>query len=158
MAMPKSVTRYSKSKGLRFTSNVDRVNYTMEQLTKRALKDVAKFLRSKVRQNIPKDSGATRRNLGTWVRKDWKTGDLVLHIGIYNTARSRKKGYPPVFHHHILEFGSSKMSAVNNGRGFLKSTTKDNIDEIVKIESKYLSELEKDIQQMSEEKEEISDD
>jgi len=158
MPMPKSVTKYSKKKGLRFTSNVDRVNYTMEQLTKRALKDVAKYLRSKVKENIPKDSGATKRNLGTWVRKDWKTGDLILHIGIYSASRSRKKGYPPVFYSHILEFGSSKMPAVNGGRGFLKSTTKDNIDEIVRIESKYLSELEKDIKQMGEEKEEISDD
>ncbi len=43
MAVPKSVVRFKKN-GVEYTSSVDRVNYTIVELTRAALRDVGKYL------------------------------------------------------------------------------------------------------------------
>ena len=48
MALPKSVTKIKKG-NVEFISNVDRVNYTLNELTRAALRDVGKFLCNKFR-------------------------------------------------------------------------------------------------------------
>ena len=43
MAVPKSVTRINKN-GVQYIDSVDRVNYTLEELTRAALREVGKFV------------------------------------------------------------------------------------------------------------------
>ena len=47
MPMPKSVVKIKKD-GIEFTSNVDRVQYTIEELTRAALRDAAKLIRKRM--------------------------------------------------------------------------------------------------------------
>jgi len=135
--MPKSDIKINKD-GVHYTSNVDRVSYTIDELTRAALKDVAKLLRTRGKQKAPKDSGNYKKNLATWVRKDRVTGEIGLHFGIYNAETSRKKNKVPVYYAHILEFGSRFFK----GLGILRGTVTDSIDDIKRIEGHYLSAIE----------------
>ena len=45
MALPRSVTKVSRDGNVTFTSNVDRAKYSINELSRRALFDIAKFLR-----------------------------------------------------------------------------------------------------------------
>jgi len=158
MPMPKSVTKVRKD-GIEFISNVERTQYTIKELSRAALRDVAKFLRKRIKQAVPVDQGILKKNVGTWVRKS-KDGTPRLQVGVYDRTRARKKGYKYAFHAHLIEFGTSKMKAANNGRGFLKPTVYDNLDEIRKIEGQYLSAIEDEnkILGLIDEEEEIRDD
>lgn len=157
MAMPKSVTKVKKG-GVEFTSNVDQVEYTLHELSRAALRDVAKLLRNRVKAAAPKDTGNLRKNIGTWVRKG-SDGAPYLQIGVYDQTRARKKGLRYAFYAGFREFGTSKMPACNNGRGFMRATVMDNLDEVEKIQAKYLKSL--DDQRalgLIDEEEEIADD
>ena len=46
MAMPKSVTKLNKD-GVQFTSSVDKIEYTITELSKAALRDSAKLVRDR---------------------------------------------------------------------------------------------------------------
>ena len=115
MPLPPSVTRITKN-GIEFVSNVDRVNYTMKELCRAALRDVGKFVcitsnkaAQKLYYNSMKKSKRVRGSKGAfqyWARKQ--------------------------------ELGSSKMKK----HGILTNSVQDNIATIIKIESQYLSALE----------------
>ena len=136
MPMPKSVTRVTKD-GVKFTSNVDRAQYTIKELTRAALRDVSKLVKNKMKAKIPVFTGNLKSNVGSWVRR-LKNGDIVLQVGIYNIKTSRKKGKTPAYHAHLLEFGTVKMRA----QPFLRPSTFENIEEIKTITGKYLSSIE----------------
>ena len=154
MSLPKSVTKVNKN-GIEFVSNVDRVNYTLKELQKAALRDVAKFLRRRIKELVPIKEGILKRNVGTWVRKD-KNGTPRLQVGVYDRARAKQKGYTYAYHAHLVEFGTVKTRP----RPFLRPPVYDNIDEIQKIQAKYLSAIEDERRALGliEEGEEISDD
>ena len=157
MAMPKSVTKVRKD-GIEFTSNVAQVEYTIHELSRAALRDVAKLLRNRVKQAAPKATGNLHRNIGTWVRKG-SDGEPYLQIGIYDQTRAKKKGLKYAFYAHFLEFGTSTKAAVNGGRGFLRSAVTDSLADVAQIQAKYLKSL--DDQRMLgliDEEEEIADD
>jgi HK97 gp10 family phage protein len=158
MPMPKSVIKVKKD-SVEFISSVDRAKYTIKELSRAALRDVAKFLRRKIKENVPVDKGILKKNVGTWVRKS-SDGTPRLQVGVYDRKRAKKKGYKYAFHAHLVEFGTVKMRAANNGRGFLRPTVMDNIDEIRKIEGKYLSAIEDENKALGliDEREEIKDD
>ena len=138
---------------------MDRVQYTIAELSRAALRDVAKLLRKRIKDAVPVDTGTLKKNVGTWVRKS-KDGTPRLQVGVYNAQRSKKKGMKPAYHAHLLEFGTVKMQAANNGRGFLRSTVQDNIDEIQIIQGKYLSAVEDENKALGliDENEEVADD
>ena len=81
MPMPKSVTKIKKD-GIEFISNVDRVQYTIQELSRAALKDVAKLLRKRMVQELKTLPGMRRskriyNSTQYWVRKR----DCDLQIG-----------------------------------------------------------------------------
>src|SRR5690606_41697884 len=81
MAMPKSVTKVTRH-GVEFTSNVDRAKYTITELSRAALKDVAKFLRRRMIDQLKELPGMRRsrrlyRSTQYWVRRR----DTDLPIG-----------------------------------------------------------------------------
>lgn len=159
MAMPKSVTKINKG-GVTFESSIDKAEYTLAELSRAALRDTARLLRYKVKENIPVVTGTLKRNVGTWVRRRSDSPTPFLQVGVYNHATSKKKGLTPAYHAHLAEFGTVRSKAVNQGRGFLRPSTYDNINEIRKIQAQYLSAIENENKALGlmDESEEIADD
>jgi len=131
MGMPPSVTKVFVKEGkttIQYTSNVDRVKYTLSELTRAALRDVGKYLTKEFRLayygNFKKRRGKVGKFTQYWVRKI----DCDLQVGLK----------PNAFYGGFQEKGSSKTPAL----GLLTKVAQDNIAKIVEIESQYLSSLE----------------
>lgn len=80
MPLPKSVVKIKKD-SIEFTSSVDRVQYTMIELQRAALRDVAKFIRKRMLEKLKKLPGMkrSRRIYGStqfWIRK--RETDLII--------------------------------------------------------------------------------
>ena len=158
MPAPKSVIKIKKG-GVVYTSNVDRVMYTMDELERGALKDVAKFLRAEMRKRL-RSTGSVRtrrlsRSITSWVRKGNENFRTRLMIGTPSTAKAMSRGRGSVFYASMLEFGTSLISA----RPFMRPAAYENVPKIIEIESKWLSGLEDEARalRMIDEREEETD-
>jgi HK97 gp10 family phage protein len=132
MSVPKSVTKFDKN-GIKFVSNVDYCQYTIQELTRAALKDVGNFVCRKCNTNAFKLWKGLRHNgkmanrikgkgsaFQYWVRS--KSCDLqvgIKHKTWYGVQQ---------------ELGTSKQPK----RAILRTAVENNIQTIVDIESKYL--------------------
>lgn len=133
MPVPPSVTRITKD-GVQFTSNVDRCAYTINELTRAALRDVGKFVSitsnkaaQKLYHNSMRRSKRVRGRSSAfqyWVRR--KESDLQVGIK-HDTWYGAEQ-----------ELGSSRIKKY----GILTNTVQNNVPTIIEIESKYLSALE----------------
>lgn len=127
MGLPKSVTKIKKG-NVEFVSNVDRVNYTLNELTRAALRDVGKFICNKFRSKyygiFKRKKGKVGRYNQYWVRKK----ECDLQVGLK----------PFAFYGGFQELGSSKTKKL----GLLQKTVEENIDQIRLIQGKYLSAIE----------------
>ena len=134
MPIPKSIVKFKKG-NVEYTSNVDRVQYTIEELSRAALRDVGKYICNRFRSNyygiFKRKKGKVGRYTQYWVRKK----ECDLQIGIK----------PFAFYGAFQEFGSSKTPKL----GLLRQTVNENIAKIVEIESKYLSALEDEAKALS---------
>lgn len=130
MAVPKSVTKVSKDGRVTYTQSVDRVNYTIRELTRAALRDVGKYVCKQFRNSyyatFKKHSGRVGKYTQYWVKHKQK--EIELQVGIK----------PNGFYGGYQELGSSKTTR----HALLTHAVQDNIAQIVEIESKYLSALE----------------
>ena len=130
MAIPKSVMKVSKDGKVIYTQSVDRVNYTIRELTRAALRDVGKFVCKQFRNSyyatFKKHSGRVGKFTQYWVKHKQK--NVELEVGIK----------PNAFYGGYQELGSSKTTK----HAILTHAVQDNIATIVEIESKYLSALE----------------
>ncbi len=129
MPMPKSVTKYSNRDGVTFISSVDRANYTISELTRAALKDVAKVIRRLMIDELKKLPGMKRNrrlynSTQYWVRKK----DSDLQIGFKHNA----------WYGVQQELGDRNQPK----RSVLRDTVYNNIDLIQEIEARYLSAIE----------------
>ena len=144
MPMPKSVIKIRKG-GVEYTSDVDRTIYTMQELNRAALKDVAKFVKSEMRKKLKVnksiDSRNLYRNVASWVRS--RSGDL--QIGVYSKDKAHSRGLKDPFYASFLEFGTKKMRA----KPFMKVAVMENIDKIREIESKYIKYIEDEVKAKS---------
>lgn len=137
MSVPKSVTKVT-SEGVEFTSSVDRVNYTMKELCRAALRDVGKFICKRFRQEYYSSFRRRKGYIGKytqyWVK--WKKEDVPkLEVGMK----------PNAFYGLYQEVGSEKQQKL----GLLTKATEENIAEIIRIESQYLSALENEAMALS---------
>ena len=128
MPMPKSVTKIRKD-GIEFISNVDRAQYTIQELSRAALRDVAKLTRKRMVQKLKKLPGMKRskriyNSTQYWVRKR----ETDLQIGFKHDT----------WYGVHQELGDRNQPA----RHILRGTVMENIDEIRKIEGQYLSAIE----------------
>lgn len=141
MPMPKSVTKFSKKDGVTFISSVDRVNFTIDELTRAALKDVGKFIARETRKKIQRRTGRLAKNTQYWVRKQ----DKDLQVGFK----------PGGFYGGFQELGTRTIPK----QAALYDSVAENIAMIVKIESQYLSALEDEAAALAliDESEEIGD-
>lgn len=124
MPMPKSVTKFSKRDGVTFTSSVDKVSYTLQELTRAALKDVGKFVARETRKKIKRRTGRLAKNIQYWVRKR----DQDLQVGFK----------PGGFYGMYQELGTGNVPK----QAALYNSVAENIPIMVQIESQYLSALE----------------
>jgi len=128
MSLPKSNMKINK-KGVTYTSNIDRASYTIKELTRAALRDVARYIRYKITAKIRELPGLKKGKrasnaTGYWLRKI--EGDLQIGIKA-NT-----------WYGVLQELGEKNQPK----RDFLRSTVMENIDKIREIEGKYLSAIE----------------
>ena len=128
MPMPKTITKVTKD-GVTFKSNVDRAQYTIYELKRAALRDVAKLIRKRMIEKLKKLPGMKRskrvyKGVGYWNRK--KESDLL--IGFQHSAWYSARS----------ELGTHGQPA----RGILRGTVYQNINEIQIITGKYLSAVE----------------
>src|SRR5690625_4568461 len=128
MALPRSVTKITKD-GVKIIDNVDRVNYTINELTRAALRDTAKFVRRKMNDEVRKRPGMRRsrrpyRSNQYWVRRR----ETDLQIGFK----------------HDTWYGVESELGTNNqpARNILRNSVYNNIDEIRRIQGQYLSAIE----------------
>lgn len=126
MPAPKSVVKINK-KGVKYTSSVLRAKYTLEELTRAALKDCGKLLsfraRDKARARANKSMKRSQRVKNAfqyWVRK--RETDLVIGIK------------------HDTWYGVDQELGTDGQpkRDILRSTVMQNIDLIREIQSQYL--------------------
>lgn len=122
-----------------FESNVDRANYTIDELTRAALKDVGRFILRECAKEVrsinaylKKSKYATKR-YQMWVRKK----ENYLDLGIENT----KFGAESAWWADQAELGTHRQPK----RGILRNAVYQNIETIRKIEAQYLSAVDDDI-------------
>lgn len=121
MSLPKAV-KITKN-GVEFVSNVERLQYTLKELERAALRDVGKLVCKRTRQKIKRRTGRLAKNTQYWVRSKQKVPDLQV-------------GFKPGgFYGLYQEIGTSKSPKI----GALSNAAEDNISDIIKIESQYLS-------------------
>jgi len=135
-----------KKDGVEFVDCVDRTNYTIRELTRAAMKDVARFLRKRAVVKFKTLPGLRRsrrvyNSVQYWVRKQ----ECDLQIGI-------KHG---TWYGVEEELGSERMAK----KGFLYETVAENIDTIRDIEGQYLSAIEDEQRALAliDESEEVGD-
>lgn len=133
MSAPKSVVKINK-KGVRYVSEVDAAEYYIFELTRAALRDVGKYLRTEFRtayySHFKRRTGDAGKVTSVNVLSGKNTKYPRLQIGL-------KTGKVDGFYAYFQEFGTSKTPRL----GLLQSVAKDNIAQILEIESKYLSGL-----------------
>ncbi len=136
MPIPKSVVKFDKD-GVKYVSNLERTQYTMNELIRAALRDVGKYVTKTFRNEyygvFKKRKGNVGKYTQYWVRSKQDTPDLQVGLK------------PNAFYGGFQELGSSKTSKL----GLLSKAAQDNIAEIVKIESQYLSALEDEAKALS---------
>lgn len=119
MPLPKSV-RFTKN-GVEYLSNCDRIQYTISELTRAALRDTGKFICRETRRKIKRRTGRLAKNTQYWVRS--KSGDLQV-------------GFKPGgFYGLFQEIGTVKQPKV----AALSESAQSNISTIQKIQQQYLS-------------------
>jgi HK97 gp10 family phage protein len=143
MPMPKSVTRINKN-GVKFISDVDRAKYSIQELSRAALKDSAKLIRRRMLDKARKMPGMKRGKripnaFQYWVRRR----ETDLQIGIKHDT----------WYGVEQELGTSGQPK----RSILRDTVYENIDQIRTIQGKYLSAIES-AQGLINEDEEVGDD
>jgi hypothetical protein len=121
MAMPKPI-KFTKN-GVEYVSNVDRTQYTINQLVHAANKDVGKYIAKKTKEKITKRTGRGRQNTQYWARKDGS-----LQVGFK----------PGGFYLGFDELGTNKRKKVAN----LSNTVQEEKNEIRKIQGIYIKSIE----------------
>lgn len=135
MPLPKSNMKINK-KGLQYTSNIDRASYTIRELSRAALRDVARLIKYEMVKKLRTLPGMRRsrrasKAVGIWLRG--REGDLQIGMG------NAKKGTSGDTWYGIQgELGTKNQPK----RGFLRETVFENVGKIREIEAQYLSAIE----------------
>lgn len=139
MPTPKSQTKIKFKKGkteVTYESNLDAAEYYLYELNRAALRDVGKYIakvfRNAYYQHFTKHSGDAGKATKYKVISGKSTTAPRVQIGL---ETGRQDG----FYAYFQEFGTSTGNVPR--LGLLTKTAQENIAEIVKIESQYLSGL-----------------
>ena len=122
MPLPSAV-KFTKN-GVEYVSQVEKVGYTIAELTRAALRDCGKLITREARKRARRKTGRVRRSIQYWLRK--REGDLQV-------------GYKPLgFYGGFAELGTSKQAK----EAALFNSVQDNLDEMRRIQGQYLSAIE----------------
>lgn len=144
MSVPKSVVKFKKNEII-YTSSVDYCNYSIQELTNAALRDVGKMVSRFSNNKLAKLKGLSKagraRGKGSpfqyWLlKKESKlyVGSGTIFAGHFGRGEGR-------FWYGIgQELGTSNQPKL----GILTGTTREHINDIIEIESKYLTGLQND--------------
>ena len=123
MSLPKAVK--IKKNGVEYISNVNRLEYTLTELIRAALRDTGKFICNRTRQKIRRRTGRLAKNTQYWVRTKQPTPNLQV-------------GFKPGgFYGLFQEIGTKEIVATKA----LTTSTENNISQIREIQAQYLSAL-----------------
>lgn len=143
MSAPKTVTKVTKN-GIEFTNNVDYCSYTIRELCRGALRDVAKFVRAEFKssyyEHFNKHTGDASKAVSAKIWSSENTKFPRVDLGLKGV-----KG----FYGFFQEVGASNVQKL----GLLQHAVEDNISTIIEIESKYLSAIESDAESLIDESE-----
>lgn len=151
MPTPKSITKVTKN-GVVFTSDVDKSQYYLYELSRAALRDIAKFVIAEFKKRyyevFNKDKGRSAKSIKKNVWSSKKTIYPRVQIGLSGSIG---------FYSMFQEFGTSKTKKL----GLLTKSVEENIRTILEIESKYLDYINLDDmaieQHINENEEEVED-
>lgn len=147
MAAPPKQTKISYKKGktsVTYESNLDATEYYLYELCRAGLRDVGKFVATKFReayyQHFKKHGKAYGgRAVSYSVISGKKTTAPRVQVGLKNKTKAG-------FYAFFQEFGTKDGTVPR--LGLLTKTAKNNIAEIVKIESQYLSGLSEEAERL----------
>lgn len=141
MSVPKSVTKINKN-GVTYTSNVNACEYYIFELSRAALRDVAKFVKRTFKDSFytyfNKQTGDAGKATQSVVLSNKDTKYPRVEIGL---KKSQLKGV----YAYEQEFGTSSIPRL----GLLTDAVESNVAKIIEIESKYLSALESEAEALS---------
>ena len=121
MPLPKSVK--FKKNGVEYLSNCDRLQYTIKELIRAALRDSGKYVCREARKKIKRRTGRLAKNTQYWVRSKQETPDLQV-------------GFKPGgFYGIFQEIGTEREPKI----AALATSTEGNVATIQKIQQQYLS-------------------
>lgn len=147
MPTPKSQIKIDKN-GIKYESNLDACEYYLFELTRGALRDVAKFVKREFRTNyyshFRRMSGDAGKSVSANVWSSANTKYPRVELGL-------KAGKDDGFYAYFQEFGTAKNNVPR--LGILQHAVQDNVDEIVKIESMYLSAIDSNPESLIDESE-----
>jgi len=129
MPLPRSNMRINRN-GVTYTSNIDRASYTIKELSRAALRDVARLIKLSIRKEfnkmpgMRKQSGRFKGAYQHWLRS--REGDLQIGIKA-NTWYGVQQ-----------ELGDKNQPK----RDIIRNAVMNNIDKIREIEGQYLSAIE----------------
>lgn len=129
MPLPRSNMRINRN-GVTYTSNIDRASYTIKELSRAALRDVARLIKLSIRKEfnkmpgMRKQSGRFKGAYQHWLRS--REGDLQIGIKA-NTWYGIQQ-----------ELGDKNQPK----RDIIRNAVMNNIDKIREIEGQYLSAIE----------------
>ena len=148
MPLPRSVVRINR-KGVKFTSSVERAEYTLEELTRAALRDIGKLVTFKARDKVRaiakgsmKRSQRVKNAFQSWNRRR----ETDLQVGIK----------------HETWYGVDQELGLDGQpkRDILRKTVFENVNVIQEITAKYLKHIEDEMtaQRMIDENAEVAED
>ena len=121
MSLPKSV-KFTRN-GIEYLSNCERIQYTIKEMTRAALRDTGKYICKMTRKKVRRKTGRLAKNTQYWVRSKQVTPDLQV-------------GFKPGgFYGLYQEIGTVKYKKI----AALSDSTESGVSEIQKIQQQYLS-------------------
>ena len=165
----------SKKSEVVFVDNSKQVIELMQKLSKKALNASGRVVKKHLKENIPVRTKHFENHVGSWALVDKKTGVPQLRIGFYGWQKVEKRKAPHNIPSHAspwwIEFGTKphiilskdkplfdKSKGIKYGdevnhpgqkaTNVLRNTVYNNIAEIKAAQDKYLSELNKEIEQI----------
>lgn len=134
MPTPKSVVKINKD-GVKYESFADQTEYYLFELTRAALRDVGKFVRKMFNQKyyevFQKKTGKGGKAIKVKVWSSKNTQYPRVSVGW-------KKGRADGFYSWFQEIGTKGQNPQTR-HAILQKVVSENINEIIKIESQYLS-------------------
>lgn len=132
MAIPKSIVRINKD-GIKFVDNLDRTQYTVHELIRAALKDSAKIVVKRSKDNYKRSfkvrTGRGLKAVQSWVRASQDIPDL--QIGIKSSG----------FYMSYFELGANEV--IKETRA-LTTAAKESVPDIIALTNIYLNKVNDD--------------